>query len=827
MYSNDRLEREGQAVIAQIVLNSVSKATDNIYHYLVPKRLEDKVKIGMRVFVPFGRSNKKTEAFVLGFADEPDTQDLKEISDTADSYSYFDENMSELVRFMKHRYFCTYISAVRAVIPSGVGIQTRKIVTAVKELGDSAKKYLEHSLRASEIYNLLADGSKTADEITSAVGGKSISPVLNTMEKKGVITISREEHEGVKDSVEVRVRLAVSYAEAIRAVEAMQRRAPARARCLEIISENRDMALGELLEYAAAGRSVVKVLCEKGYVSMYETVRRESLFDDVREVSSSGHVLTDEQRAVSDRVFDSIKRGEKQTFLLRGVTGSGKTEVYLDLIKKTVSLGKQAVFLVPEISLTPQMVNQVISRFGERVAVFHSSLTRKQRYEQWKSIKDGDADIVVGARSAVFAPFKNPGLFIIDEEHENTYKSELSPKYSAVEIARFRARQNSAVVLLASATPLVESTYRAQSGKYIPLEMTKRISKSGLPRTEIVDMRAEMAEGNMSIFSRRLAELMGENLESGMQTILFLNRRGFSSFVSCRECGYVVQCPNCNVSLTYHKAVNKMVCHYCDYVTDVPLSCPSCSGKYIKYFGVGTQRVADEIEKLFPKASVIRMDADTTARRMSHETLLSRFRNREADILVGTQMITKGLDFENVTLVGIVAADMSLNMDDYRAAERTFDLITQVTGRAGRGAHKGRAVIQTYNPENETILSAAKQDYEEFYRDEIELRKLLIYPPFCEFLNFVFTSEDRKKAHGTAKSFYEELKSLADSSEILLYPVGEAPMFRINNKYRYRFLAKSRYSRNLYDTIQSIYKKYVSLKGSPQITIDVNPSNMY
>ncbi len=814
-------------MIAEVVLNSNSRATDEIYHYEIPAAFENKVKIGVRVFVPFGKGNKKHEAFVVGFANTSEFAQLKEILEVCDEYSYFDENMVSLVKFMRHRYFCSYISAIKAIVPTGVGTKIIKYVSAAAVLPKGAEKYMCHSLKAGEIYEAVKKAPLTLEEISAMLGSKNVSATVRAMQKRGIVTIEEKTANGVHDSMEEWAELSVTFSEAIDAVCAMEKRAPARARCLEILAENFKMPVRELLEFAQTDKNVVKTLEAKGYLKIYKTVQRENIFENFEEISPKKHVLNTEQRAVADCVFESIQKREKNTFLLNGVTGSGKTEVYLDIIEKTVALGKQAVFLVPEISLTPQMIRRVTSRFGERVAVFHSSLTQKQRFDQWKRIKDNEADIVVGARSAVFAPFDNPGIFIIDEEHENTYKSELSPKYSTCEIARFRANLNSSVVLLASATPLVESTYKAKNGKYKFLELTKRANNASLPQTEIVDMREEMSEGNMSIFSRRLAEEIGKNLENKTQTILFLNRRGFSSFVSCRNCGFVVSCPNCNVSLTYHKSVDKMVCHYCDYVTDVPKKCPSCESKYIKYFGIGTQKVADELTKLFPTASVIRMDADTTAKRNSHEMLLNKFRNREADILVGTQMISKGLDFENVTLVGIIAADMSLNMDDYRASERTFDLITQVCGRAGRGEKEGMAIIQTYSPENETIQNAAMQDYDKFYVDEIELRKLLIYPPFCEFLNFVFTGENRYCAQNTANGFFEDMRKIAEEHSMVVYPVSQAPLFRINNKYRYRFMVKSRYSKVLYEKIGALIRKYQMMRGVSQISVDVNPTNMY
>lgn len=813
-------------MIAEVVLNSNTKATDKIYHYLIPDNFLDSVKVGTRVIVPFGRGNKPKEAYVVNITATTDFSSLKEIAEICDSYSYFDSSAVELARFMVHRYFCTFISAIKCMIPVGVGTVFKKTVSLVTPLSEENMNYIEHSVKASQIYSILLDGPCTFDKLSDIIPQNNLSSILASLKKRGIVTVEESALAGLKDTTKKRVCLNMDYEEISSAIDIMSKKAPARARCLEILLDEHDMFLSDLLEYARTSKSVVDYLEQNGYVNIYESIEREDILNINYEENSERHILNEEQQKTKEKVLESISSGTKATYLLNGVTGSGKTEVYLELIEKTISLGKEAVFLVPEISLTPQMVKQVTSRFGERVAVIHSSLTQKQRYEQWKKINEGEVDVVVGARSAVFAPFKNIGLFIVDEEHENTYKSEFSPKYNAIEIAKFRAKQTSAVVLLASATPLVESTFKAESGKYIPLYMTKRANEAPLPDTYIVDMREEMSNGNMSIFSEKLICEIAYNLEYGQQTILFLNRRGFSSFVSCRKCGYVPQCPNCNLSLTYHKSVNKMICHYCDYAENLPKICPKCQSKYIKHFGIGTQKVADEINELFPSARVIRMDADTTSARASHEKLLNSFKNKEADILIGTQMITKGLDFENVTLVGIVAADMSLNVDDYRASERTFDLITQVTGRAGRGKIKGRAVIQTYNPDNETIVSAANQDYDSFYRDEIELRKILIYPPFCEFINFIFTSEKKSVAYKTAVGFYNRLKKILNN-EVIFYPLGEAPLFKINNNYRYRFLIKTRYSESLYNRINELYTEYVSKKDSSKITVDVNPTNMY
>ncbi len=814
-------------MIAQVVLNSFSKATAGVYHYAVPDFLEENLKVGMRVTVPFGRGNKTFEGYIIGFTDKSEFSNLKSILSLDDTYCYFTKSDVELIEFMVHRYFCSYTSAVKLLIPTGVGTVFKRKISLAGEISVENLEYIEHSLKAKQIYDILKESPTTFDKLTDLISSSNLSSVLSTMQKRGIVTIEEVAKEGLGDTFKKRVCLEADYEEVSALISNISAKAPARARCLEILSDERDMYLSELIEYAHTSKATIDFLEKKGYVTVYEALERDDTVTLNYDMQYTRHTLTSEQEAVCREVFKSIENGEKQTFLLHGVTGSGKTEVYLELIEKTVSLGREAILLVPEISLTPQMIAQVVARFGDRMAVLHSSLTQKQRYEQWKRIKENEVDIVIGARSAIFAPFENIGLIIIDEEHESTYISEFTPKYNAIEIAKFRARQNNSVTLLASATPLVESTFRARNGKYKLLAMKNRVNNAKLPHTEIIDMRLEMPEGNMSIFSRRLIEEISLNLERGEQTILFLNRRGFSSFVSCRNCGYTPKCPNCNVSLTYHKTINKLVCHYCDYAHPNYNTCPECSSKYIKHFGIGTQRVAEEVSQLFPQARVTRMDADTTSARLSHEALLNSFKKRESDILIGTQMITKGLDFENVTLVGVVAADMSLNVDDYRAAERTFDLITQVTGRAGRGQLKGRALIQTYNPENETIITASRQDYDSFYSEEIELRKLLIYPPFCEIINFVFTSENEKTAKSTANEFREALQGVIDSSQAVFYPIGEAPLFRLSGRYRYRFLIKTRYSKALYDEISRVYLRLSAKKNSSQISIDVNPANLY
>ena len=816
-------------LIAKLVLNNYSHATDSLYDYNVPSSMEGKISVGMRVKVPFGRNNREAEAYVFSLCEKSEYSLLKDITEFIDEYSYFDKAKTDIISFMKHRYFCSYISALKCFIPSGVGAKFTRYFSFDLSKEDAANKFCAHSVTADKIISCLkAYGTMSEESIKTEVNKKNVTSVLNKLADNGIIEIHTKETQNIKDAVRTFVELVIDREEAINLADTMSARAKARARVIEVLCDNNIIELSELLMCASCSKSVVDALVERGIAAYRQMVCNDSSLDLLSVHSNPKKQLTPEQQNAVSQISESIEKSQKETYLIHGVTGSGKTEVYLRLIEQTVSKGKDAIFLVPEISLTPQMISLVYGRFGDNVAVLHSKLTLRQRYNEWKRIKNGDVKIVIGARSAIFAPFSNIGLIVVDEEHETSYKSEMSPRYDAIEIARFISKQNQSVLVLASATPSVESYYKAQNGNFKLIEMPNRANKSQLPKVEICDMRAEMESGNLSIFSNSLKNAIENNLKKGEQSILFLNRRGFSGFVSCRSCGYVQKCPNCNVSLTYHKSNGKMICHYCDYKTDVAKLCPSCESKHIRFFGIGTEKIVDELNKLYPKASVIRMDADTTSGRLNHETILKSFGEGKADILVGTQMITKGLDFENVTLVGIVAADMSLSVDDFRAGEKTFDLITQVAGRAGRSSKKGYAIIQTYNPEDEIIIHSSNQDYKSFYENEIQTRTLLMYPPFSEFINFVFSCKNQNDAKKEAESFYNnlmaELKKQGFSG--VSFNPSEAPMYRLNGKYRYRFLLKTPYKKDIYNAIDKIYKKHLSNKKEVTISIDVNPNSM-
>lgn len=818
-------------MIARVILNSNTLSTDSLYDYLVPDSFVSSVKVGVRLKVPFGRSNKLFEAFVYELADKSDYDNLKPIAGVINTASYFTQSDTELIDFMRHRYFCSYISAIRCIIPAGINMKFVNYYSLSAQYPyEEVKEFCKKSMTADKIVSCLnAYGTISEENLKAEVGKTNIQSALKRLLAKGYICVEARGSESVSDTRKTYVELSIDRTEAFTIIDSISQKAPARARVLEILCDNYDVELSELLLYAETSKKTVDILYEKGFVNYRTVVCNNSMIEYDHSYAKPKPELSEQQQKAVQQISEGISSQKKSCYLIHGVTGSGKTEVYLSLIEAAIQLDKDAILLVPEISLTPQMISQIFGRFGNNVAVLHSKLTVKQRYNEWHKIKNGDVKIAVGARSAVFAPFNNLGLVIVDEEHESTYKSEMTPRYNAIEIARYRIGKNDGTLVLASATPSVDDYYKTAIGTFKLVEMPNRINNSALPDVHVADMRAELENGNMSIFSDALKDGMSEALSKKEQIILFLNRRGFSGFVSCRNCGYVMKCPRCNVSLTYHKTVDKMVCHYCDYKTSLKSICPSCHNKHIRFFGIGTEKIVDELNKLYPEAKVIRMDADTTSGRMAHENVLSHFRNGDADILVGTQMITKGLDFDNVTLVGIVAADMSLNMDDYRACERTFDLITQVVGRTGRAQKKGRAVIQTYNPEDETIRLSAKQDYKAFYKEEISVRKMLMYPPFTEFIKIQFSGREKSKVKLIADKFYADVKNSAITQEFTgeLYHVSESPLFKINGKYRYRFIIKTPYKKNFCESLHHIYDKYIINRDDVSVSIDVNPNNTY
>ena len=600
-------------------------------------------------------------------------------------------------------------------------------------------------------------------------------------------------------------------------------------RILNFIKDNEGCTIPDIEAFTDCSRAIINTLVKNEYLELVETKIERNPLDNKKIEESQNLKLTEEQKNAFDRVSEAIDNDKYEQFLLYGVTGSGKTEIYLQLIDKVIKQDKTAIVLVPEISLTPQMLDRFISRFGkEKIAVLHSKLSIGERHDEWKRIQEEKAKIVIGARSAIFAPIKKLGIIIIDEEHDSSYKSEASPKYNAKEVAKKIAKEENIPLLLGSATPDLTTFYNAKECHKIELlQLTKRANNSNLPKVEIIDLKQELANGNRSMLSADLYQAIEQNLKDKLQTILFLNRRGYSTFIMCRNCGYTVKCKNCNISMTYHSYENKLKCHYCGYEEEVVKKCPECGSDKIRYFGTGTQKLEQEIHKQFPNAKTIRMDVDTVTKKNSHEEILNKFKNEDIDILIGTQMVVKGHHFPKVTLVGVIAADSSLNIDDYRATERTFQILTQVAGRAGRENLPGRVIIQSYNPENFSIQNAQKQNYEEFYETEVALRKQLKYPPFCDIIIIGFNSTNENEIKKVSELAYEIATKKLDNQKFKVFKPMPSPIDKIQNKYRWRIIIKGnmdeKANENLNELLKTIYNE--DFKNT-KVTIDVNPNSM-
>ena len=598
-------------------------------------------------------------------------------------------------------------------------------------------------------------------------------------------------------------------------------------RVLNFLIQNEGIQTTELEIITDTTNAVLKALEKKEYIEIIEEKieRNPFLNKDIKPTKKLK--LTEEQQNAFNKIDETINNNENKEFLLYGVTGSGKTEIYLQLIEKIIQKNKTAIVLVPEISLTPQMVERFIARFGqEKIAVLHSKLSIGERYDQWNKIKNGECKIVIGARSAIFAPIQNLGLIIIDEEHDSSYKSETNPRYNAKELAGYMAKKNNIPLVLGSATPDISTYYKAENNKIEMLKLTKRANESNLPKVDVIDLREELANGNRSILSRKLYEEIEKNLKDKKQTILFLNRRGYSTFVMCRDCGYTVKCKNCNITMTYHIKTNKLKCHYCGHEEKNLTECPECHSKNIKYFGTGTQRLEEDINKIFPEATTIRMDIDTVTRKNSHEEILNKFKNDNINILIGTQMVVKGHHFPNVTLVGVIAADSSLYIEDYRANERTFQILTQVAGRAGREKLPGRVIIQTYNPDNFAIECSKKQNYDEFYETEIELRKQLKYPPFCDIISIGLTDTDNNKIKNVSEKLYNNISRTIknEKMDFNIYKPLPCPIDKIKNKYRWRIILKGKLNNKIINIINKSIEQVNS--KTTRIIVDTNPTNL-
>ena len=775
------------ADMVKVAVSAAPYSIDKPYSYLVPDALAAAAVPGVRVMVPFGRGNKESEGLILARVQEPKLPGSKAIRQILDSEPVLDKAGIDLALWMRGRYFCTVFEAVKTILPAGLWYGLREIWSLAME-PETARSAAVGIPGAWQVLDLLEKQGGKADirVLRDALGDGAEKP-LKAMKKAEILTCETDAKRKIADKSHRMVELAVNTEDAYALTEPKRRSAPTRYEVVNFLATAGRTPAAEVSYYTGASARTLKTMEKAGLIafSEEEELRVPSL-DDVE--PGPEIVLNEEQQRAFEEILGRVQAAKPSVTLLHGVTGSGKTQVYLRLVQETLALGKTAMVLVPEIVLTPQMMRKFSSYFGSRVAMLHSSLKMTERYDQWKRIRRGEVDVVLGTRSALFAPLKNLGLIIMDEEQEGSYQSENVPRYDAREVAKYLCVREKAALVFGSATPTVETAWAAEQGSYQKALLRRRYNENALPEVLIADLRQEILNGNPGLISTPLRQELEKNLAAGEQSILFLNRRGSSRMLLCGECGYVPQCPRCSTAMTYHSANGRLMCHYCGHSEPAADTCPECGG-WMKHVGAGTQKVEEELRELFPEAGILRMDADTTAG--GHEEILQTFERERVPILLGTQMVAKGLDFENVTLVGVLSADISLYVDNYRAAERTFSLLTQVVGRAGRGGKTGRAVIQTYTPGNDVIRCAARQDYDAFYESEIRMRRLRRYPPFADLFTVTVSGTEEGRVLRAAVSVRETLRQLCRRPELaagepeVLGP-APAPVVKVNNRFRYR-----------------------------------------
>ncbi len=810
-----------------VVLSNTTRAFDKKYTYSVPEHLSQQIFQGCRVLVPFGSGEQVREGFVTEtnpLVFEYKSIVYKEIKEILEPYPLLTNDSIQLLEWMKRRYICTYSDIIKCMLPPGISVKT---VKNIKINNDIHKDFKKASLK--KVLSVLDDcgGECEYEELRGICSIKGFKSAVEELCLSGVVSMEESYEQKVNAKTVKAVSLARPTSEIIDELENNQIKRIQHVRVLEILLENEIVSVSDMQRFAGVTASVLDTLSKHGYISYKSLeIKRNPLKDKHYEKTEPLSPTEDQAHALAFLKKQLDCKNFQET-LLHGITGSGKTEVYLQLISHCFLLGEKAILLVPEISLTPQMVERFVSRFGNRVAVIHSKLSLGERFDQWKLIREGKVDVVVGARSAIFAPMENLGLIVIDEEHEGSYKSESMPRYNAKDVARKRCEINNCLLVYGSATPSVETYYSAETEKIRLLEMQNRPKTAVLPKVELVDMRVELENGNKTPFSSRLVEELLKNKDNNQQSILFLNRRGFSTFVICRNCGYTMKCPECSIALTYHSKTKRLICHYCGFTVQNPSVCPSCKSENIRYFGTGTQKIEEEVIKRIPEASVIRMDMDTVGYKNAHEEILNRFKNEKINIMVGTQMIAKGHDFPNVTLVGVLAADGMLNTGDYRASERTFQLLTQVSGRAGRGDIGGRVIIQTYNTDEYSIIAACNHDFKSFYTQEIMIRKRLDYPPFTNIALITFSGRRDRGVFEAAKSMKPLLCEECPEDTLVLGP-SRCPVPKIANKYRWRLVVKERDVESLIERLSAMGDRFWKNNKDKDVTmsIDINPYNM-
>lgn len=723
-------------LVAKVAVSAATYWIDRPYDYLVPEEMHDKIAVGMRVYVPFSRGNRKSEGIVLALDNKSEYSSLKALLKILDEQAVLNEEQLKLALFLRDRFFCTVYDAVKCILPAGLWFDSQ--------------------------------GKKKVNDKTVEMA-----------------------------------RLSIPSEDAAQLAEQKRRRSAPQAEILDMLCSFEALPSRELLSFCGASRSSLKSLCTSGYVELYrrEIFRRpQHAPEELRPLPK----LNLEQKKVYSQINELACSRQAAAALLQGVTGSGKTSIYIHLIDSQLKSGRSAILLVPEIALTPQMLATFSSHFGDEIAVLHSSLSSGERYDEWKRLKNGKAHVAIGTRSAVFAPVQNMGLIIIDEEQEESYKSENSPRYNTRDVAKFRCVRAGALLLMGSATPDIVSRYNAECSRYSYFRLDRRYNEMHLPEVTIVDMKKELRRGNGGNISSFLRDELRNNIDRGEQSILFLNRRGTNKLISCSACGYTFKCPRCSVSLTYHSVNKRLMCHYCGYSKPDTGVCPECDGSLI-YVGAGTQSVVEELNEIFPDVEIIRMDTDSVAPIGSHQELFERFREEKIPIMVGTQMVTKGLNFENVTLVGVISADQSLYSGSYKSSERTFSLITQVVGRSGRGDKPGRAVIQSYTPENETIVQAASQNYDNFYQSEIQMRRLHNLPPYTDVFTVTASGLDEELVQAACsyiRSFFDV--KLQGRMDCFVFGPTPPQIVKINNRYRYKVTLNCKNTKEIRNLISQI-----------------------
>lgn len=812
--------------IAKVAVEGTLYHFDMEFDYIIPENIDTNNLVGSRVLVPFGLGNKKKHGVVFEVVSGKLDEKIKPIYAVLDKAPLLSVEMISLARWMKRRYYCTLFDAVKIMLPSGIN---RKLVNYYK-LSDNIDFLEKFDLNDIEI-NII-EILKKKDKFISykklqlETSVDNLDKILLRLKRLGIILQKEDSINKVSDaSVKMVAVTDIGKVKNLNLKLTQKQR-----KVYDAIKACSEISVKEVCYYTGVTTSVVDSLVKKGIVYYFENQVYRNPYKNIEKLYNKEDILlSDEQKTSFNNLYKEYTSGEASVSLLYGVTGSGKTAVFMKLIEAVRKDKKGIIVMVPEIALTSSLIRQFHQRFGEKVAVFHSGLSAGERADEWKRVKNGDADIAIGTRSAVFAPFENLGLIIMDEEQEYTYKSDSSPRFHARDIAKFRCKQNNTLLVLASATPSIESYYMALNGRYSLNTISRRYGQANLPKVKIVDLNEEINKGNNSAFSEILIKELVENLQNNKQSIILMNRRGYNTFASCRACNEVLTCPNCSISLTYHSANGRLMCHYCGYSVEFTDECPNCHEHEIRYLGFGTQKIEEDLQKVVPEARILRMDADTTMAKFSHDRKFRLFSEGKYDIMIGTQMVAKGLDFDNVTLVGVLSADQSLYNNDFRSYERTFSLLTQVVGRAGRGNYAGRAIIQTYTPENSVISLAAQQNYDEFYNSEIKMRKAMLYPPFVDLCVICFSGKNQERILSAAKDFFNMLRKLAskDYSELPLRVLepSQTTMIKLNNKYRHKLIIKFRNSRRFQELISRLLVWFEKDKKYSEVSVyvDVNP----